>query len=271
MKRTCKFQVASYILVITFMLLTIPSAFAHSSSQAGILAKTYIGPPYDGYYIGGEEVGWSIDEGLHTNGTTITYSFVSSDPYLTSQYRSYVTNGARKWSGTVTITNKTDGSGTGKIGTFYSPNTGIVAVTRPLRVNNSGHLTAWEISMNRAYSQSDKVLAHEFGHVIGLNDLYASRNSGKIMYAYTSGTATSPTTTDKWGAKVITGVHSTHSWGYKYHSTLSSGANRHVKYCTSCYGLTNSVTNCVYNSQNTCIYCGIPRGAQPWAFGYENQ
>lgn len=68
------------ILVVVFMLHTSPYVFAHSSSQEGILAKSYLAE-YGGYYIGGKDVGWSIDEGLHTNGTTLTYSFSSTDTY----------------------------------------------------------------------------------------------------------------------------------------------------------------------------------------------
>lgn len=270
MKRKFMFKAVVYILAVFLMLQTSPYAFAHSSSQEGILAKSYMAE-YEGYYIGGEDVGWSIDEGIHTNGTTLTYSFLSSDSYLTSEYRSYVTSGASKWSGTVTITNKTDGSGTGKIGTVYDPNTYIVAAFCNFSTNSSGHLTSWQILMNRAYDQSATILAHELGHAIGLNDLYASKNSGKLMYGYTGGTATGPTSSDKWGAKVITGVHSSHSWGYKYDSTTSTGSNRHVKYCTSCNGLTNTVASCTYNSSNICTVCGIPFGVQPWSIGHETE
>ena len=48
-------------------------------SQEGILAKTYI-PEYGGYYIGGESVGWSIDESIHTNGNVQTYQFALNFP-----------------------------------------------------------------------------------------------------------------------------------------------------------------------------------------------
>lgn len=266
MKRSL-IRFAKCILVVALLLQSSPCVFAHSSSQEGILAKSYLAQ-YDGYYIGGEDVGWSIDEGFHTNGTTITYSFSSTDPYLTSAYKSYVTTAANKWKNTVTITNKTDGSGTGLISTFHNPNTDIVAVFRNYSANSSGHLIAWQIQMNRAYTQTASILAHEFGHVIGLNDLYASKNSGKLMYGFTSGTASSPTSSDKWGAKVITGAHSSHSWGYKYHSTISTG-NRHVKYCTGCNGLTDIIANCIYNSSNVCTICKIPLGEQPWSIRQE--
>ena len=264
MKKKFIIKSVLYILVVVFMLHTSPYVFAHSASQEGILAKSYHAQ-YGGYYIGGEDVGWSIDEGFHTNGTTLTYSFSSTDTYLTSAYKSYVTSGASMWSGTVNIINKTDGSGTGQIDTFYDSDTYIVAKFYDYYADsNTGHLISWKISMNRAYNQSAVVLAHELGHAIGLNDLYASKNSGKLMYGYTDTTATSPTTSDKWGAKVITGVHSSHTWGYKYYST-NSVANVHIKYCTTCNGRSLITEQCRYNANNVCIKCGTPKGAQPYS------
>jgi len=247
--------------ILLLLSLTTP-AFAHSTFQEGILSKSYIGGSYNEYYIGGDDFGWSIDEGFHTNGTTLTYSFSSSDSYLTSTYKSYVTNGASKWSGTVTITNMTNGTGTGLIRTFNNPNTSAVAWFTNFSANSSGHLTSWVIEMNRSKTQSSTVLAHEFGHAIGLNDLYARKSSNKLMYGYTSGTATGPTSSDKWGAKVITGVHSSHTWGYKYYSTNQIG-NVHIKYCTSCNGLSLVTEQCTYDANNVCTKCGIPYGVAP--------
>lgn len=265
MKKNYIFKSVVLLFVAVLVLHTGSHVFAHSSSQAGILAKTSI-EGYTGTYVGGEDVGWSIDEDYHTNGTTITYSFSSVDPYLTNALKSYVTGGASKWSGTVSIINKTDGTGAGTISTFNQPNSYTVAKFCDYSADSNGHLTSWKIKMNRAYTQSAIVLAHEFGHVIGLNDLYEEKNAGKLMYGVTSGTATAPTALDKWGAKVITGVHTTHTWGYKYHSTVS-GVNKHVRYCTECNGLTLIVRQCTYNANNVCTGCGTPRGAQPYANG----
>ena len=127
------------VLAVALAFQIVPYAFAHPSSQEGILAKSYH-EEYEGYYVGGEDVGWSIDEGYHTNGTTLTYSFDSTDPYLTNTYKSYVTEGASRWSGTVTITNKTDGSGTGQISTFYNPYIPVVAMFTEYSSDGSGHL-----------------------------------------------------------------------------------------------------------------------------------
>lgn len=252
-----------FILALILVVQTSPFAYAHPSSQEGILAKTYHSG-YGGYYIGGEDVGWSIDETFHTNGATMTYSFSSSDPYLTNTYKSYVNTGASRWSGTVTITNKTDGTGTGLICTYNDPDTYTVAKFCDYSANSSGHLTSWKIKINRAHTVNATTFAHEFGHAIGLNDLYASKNSNKLMYGYESRTATYPSSLDKWGAKVITGVHTTHAWGYKYYSTNAAG-NVHVKYCTSCNGLSTVTEQCTYNSNNVCTKCGIPYGVQPYS------
>ena len=269
MKRKIIIKTVVYILVSVLMLQGSPYVLAHPSSQEGILAKTYHST-YEGYYVGGESVGWSIDESYHTNGTTLTYSFFTSDSYLNSTYKSYVTTGASRWSGTMTITNKTDGSGTGEISTYNDPNTNTVAKFCEYYANGSGHLTSWKIKMNRAKNVTSTTLAHEFGHAIGLNDLYDDQNVNKLMYGVSSRTVSSPTTSDKWGAKVITGVHTTHTWAYKYHSTTGTGQNRHVGYCTSCNGLSATISDCVYNSGNIFRFCNIPLGVQPWSTGHEH-
>lgn len=269
MKRNIVVKRILCILAAAKMLLSSPCAFAHPTSQEGILAKAYHAT-LERYCIGGEAVGWSIDELFHTNGPTITYSFITSDSYLNSTFKSYVTVGASLWSGTVTIVNKTDGSGTGQIGTYLDQDTNIEAKFTQYYSDSSGHLTSWKILMNRTASLSATILAHEFGHAIGLNDMYANKNFDKLMYAYTSGrTATSPATADQWGAKVITGVHTSHTWSFKYHSTASNGNNKHVRYCTSCSGLTDTIMECVYNANNVCRVCGVPRGSQPWSSGSE--
>lgn len=253
-------SVSSVIALVFVMSLVCTNVLAHSSSQEGILERYY--DTHDQvYYIGSEEAGWLIDESCHTNGTSITYSFDTSDIYLTDAYKSYTTTGASRWTGTVTITNMEDGTGQGKICTVNSVRLPHNAQLRSYTTNSSGHLTKWEIVINRAKTVNAVTLAHEFGHAIGLADLYASENSDKLMYGAATGTATWPTTADKWGAKVITGVHSSHTWGYKYLKTISTG-NVHVKYCTVCSGISTVSEPCVYNANNVCKICGIPKGEQ---------
>jgi len=237
---------------------------AHNTSWEGVLRKSYISQ-YGGYYIGGDEVGWSIDEGVHTNGASLTYSFDSTDSNLTPTLKNVVRAGAGLWSGTVNIQEKTDGTGKGLITTYNEAGSGVIAKFCEFTANSSGHLTAWKIKLNRAHTQNQVVIAHEFGHAIGLNDLYEYRSRYKLMYGYDTGLANSPTATDIWGAKLITGVHSSHTWGYKYYSTNSSG-NVHIKYCTQCGGLSYETGQCTYHN-GVCVLCGVPSGYTPYAIG----
>ena len=76
--------------------------------------------------------------------------------------------------------------------------------------------------MNRAYTITPTTIAHEFGHAIGLRDLYSSTNANKLMYGFENRTPSGPTLLDKWGAWVITGAHYSHTFGFKYCGTYSS-------------------------------------------------
>ena len=69
MKKLCVFLLSIFVLQI--------SASAHNSSQSGVLDSYYLNNGnYNGWYIGGETVGWGIDEDYHTNMFyPVTYSF----------------------------------------------------------------------------------------------------------------------------------------------------------------------------------------------------
>lgn len=234
--------------VLALVLITLFCPFAHA---------------HPGAVRGGEDVGWNVDANCHTNGTALTYSFDSYNQYLTPACKSAVNNGAKMWSGTVTITNKTDGTGAGRICTY--PGTQGSAIARfdnPRTV--SGHLVSWEIQINtvRVSSINDKIMAHEFGHAIGLIDLRETRNRQKLMYGnYDNWTSTGLTDSDKWGARVITGDHSTHSFGYSFYQTDANSANWHKCYCTACGGI-KSTGKCTYGTNNRCKLCGVPKGQQ---------
>ena len=156
--------------------------------------------------------------------------------------------------------------------------TNIAATATHLNVNANGHTTNWQITLRATDEEGEliteipaKEIAHEFGHIIGLKDLYASENTGKLIYWHENYIANSPTASDIWGAKVITGQHISHTWAYKYHSTTTSGNNRHVNYCTSCNGIGVAVATCIYNANNVCRVCGTPAGQQPWSTPHETQ
>lgn len=248
----------SFVLLMIF----VSPFYAHSTSQKGILAKTY-NSSCGRYCIGGEDVGWSVDELHHTNGTGTSYSFSTTDTELTGLHKQIVIEGANKWSGIVTITNKTDGTGVGKIETVYNANSGILAECTSYKTGTNGHLTGWRIILNRAYSVTSTDVAHEFGHAIGLNDLYQSKNKNKLMYGYSdTRTASRPTSSDVSGAMIITGVHTSHTWGYKFYDITNTG-NRHINYCTYCNGIGLNVSKCIYGSNNKCLQCGTSQSGAP--------
>ena len=281
MKGIRRLRIFVCFLVVLFLLQVSAVVYAHPASQKGILAETYIhddfGIYYGDYFIGSDDVGWRIMEQMHTNGTTQTYSFSTTDANLTPALKSYTRTGASRWSGTVTITEETDGSGNGEIRTYTdydSPDGAFFNIPIPSTIDvASGHISKWQIKINLVYENSigAATMAHEFGHAIGLTDLYEAQSINKLMYGSSTRTTNYPTDLDKWGAKVITGVHTTHTWGYKYYDTTNAGANRHIKYCTQCNGLTNTIKNCTYNSQNICTGCSVPRGVQPSSVGHKAQ
>lgn len=268
MKNRFVLRFFGYVLIVFLFCSSEVTVFAHPSSQGGILAKSYVDRPgsiyYNKYFIGGDDVGWRIMEERHTNGFTQTYEFSSS---LSNALKEYVRDGAEMWDDVIDIQERTDGSAKGWVYAYrdnYSPaGAEFLAPLSADFVDDYGHLKKWEIEINLAYEDAiDAItLAHEFGHMIGLTDLYENQSRNKLMYGTVGRTVTSPTSSDIWGAKVITGAHTSHTWGYKYFGASSTGGNSHIKYCKSCNGLTNSVYNCTYNSQNVCTLCGIPKGA----------
>ena len=106
-------KLTRYLLVITIMFQITPCTLAHEIYQAGTLRKEF-NLIQEKEYIGGEDVGWFIDEEAHTNGTKIYYTLSKKDFFYISKYKNNITNGATSWSNIVTITEGT-GSVTGEI------------------------------------------------------------------------------------------------------------------------------------------------------------
>jgi len=228
--------------ILLFLLVLSSICYAHTTKQGPTLKW-------------GEDIGWSIDENNHTNGNTLYYKFDSTDANLSSTYKKYVTDGAALWNPTINISENSNAVGT--IYTFNYTGTTIVAAFCNFESDSSGHLTTWEIKMNRAKAVNKLVLAHEFGHAIGLYDLYNNSNMDKLMYGYECSTATAPTAADKMGARVISGSHSAHTFNYKFYDVVN-GNYRHCQSCTVCNGYKN-VEFCTY-SNNVCTKCGITKG-----------
>lgn len=272
------------LFAVLFMIPVMDISFsAHSQSQKGLLLENII--PRDnygyGYFIGGDYVGWSIDETGHTNGQSIVYQFDTTDPNLTDYHKAITRSGASLWANWgISIV---EGFSTQYIvGTYVNTNTNVTAALHLGNRDSNGHWLSWALRYNVLASGATNITAaHEFGHVLGLNDLYGANSTDKLMYGVQAQRlATSPTYYDYLGASVITGSHTYHTWSYKYHSTYNASSiqtyNVHVRYCTTCQSWaclptsynTPETAICTYNTSNVCIYCGIPRGYQPLFIRY---
>ena len=260
MKTKFLFKSIGCMLAVIIMLQIAPCSFAHTTSQKSFLTgyKTEVNGK-EVYYIGEEDIGWSIDEQNHTNGTKIYYTLSGND---ITKYKDLISSAASSWSGIADIANKT-GSVTGKIYTYNAPEDRAAAKTILIQSDKYGHITKWEMRINLARTVSAATIAHEFGHVIGLNDLYASKNSNKLMYYSTATTAVRPMTTDLWGAMVITGQHTNHQWDYKFYKTTGSTSS-HIIYCPQCYGHLASAADSTKPVEANCTYAykyyGIRQG-----------
>ncbi len=243
----------------------------------------------DGTYdIGSETIGWIVDETEHTNGTFVTYRISSNVP---ERFKELIADGAAKWTNPFYINESSSSSNL--IEYIYKSdinNYDVAAQFYNRLYNSNGHYTSWKIWIN-AYntdyfdddSQWSIVIAHEFGHVFGLLDLFESQNADKLMYYMGDDmTATSPSLADKWGARVITGHHTTHNWsgananhtctrcgGVGSHSptrgTLytSKGASGHSGYCSVCkYTFTESHSKYYNQTIGRCSACGYTGSIQ---------
>ncbi|NQX47733.1 snapalysin family zinc-dependent metalloprotease [Paenibacillus tritici] len=157
---------------------------------------------------GSELFGWSVDCSNHQATNSFSYYIGSG---MDSTYASYVSNGASKWSGTVSISRTFSVTTNGNIFKYSDPNTSSIATFHNWSSNSSGHLTQWYIRMNSSQmdymsaGENAAVMAHELGHAIGLNDLYTSPNYSQLMYGYSNYPAvTAPTSKDITGAQEAT-------------------------------------------------------------------
>ena len=140
-------------------------------------------------------------------------------------------------------------------------------------VSEDNHLPSignksWTMKINTELPVTSTTIAHEFGHVIGLNDLYDSANSNKLMFGYERRTANGLTAYDRRGAEVILGEHpksnTPHNFEYVYYGT-TYGIKFHAKQCSYCYGFQGSGSTltgygaCTYGAGSVCTVCGTSR------------
>ncbi len=239
--------------VVLVLLANCVTVFAHSASLRGY---------FDGqlrisgaYFVGSEEIGWIVDDTEHTNGTSTDYKFSAS---MSNRFKALFAEAANLWNFTpFTIRESSSSSNIIYIKSDSDfPDEGISAMlTNRVKGTgtNSSHLTSWEIWINNAYwdyfdddSKWVTILAHELGHVWGLTDLYENYNTSKLMYyAGDLTTSTGPTLSDKWGARVITGHHTNHT----FNKTLGNHT------CTRCGGVgTHSTSNYTYSPTNASVH-----------------
>jgi hypothetical protein len=179
-----KISLIAVIMVCLFLMTTISSA--HTLSQTGIVQGS------DNQYA---NAGWNIFEvGGHNNNATVRYRLSTTDPNLTPFYTSRIQEAEASsmtgWGDVSPYTVQqvsTSGDFIGVVDTYYNDNPNdlignALAYYIPLSVNSAGHVTSWQIRLNRAHSSLLKThdIVHEFGHAFGLDDLYSTNNKDKL-------------------------------------------------------------------------------------------
>ncbi|THF84246.1 zinc metalloprotease [Cohnella fermenti] len=150
-------------------------------------------------------VGYVVDCFNHQANASFNYRI---DSGVTTLYSGYVTTGAANWNATgiVSISKSITSTSQGYVYTYTDPNTSYQATFGFITSDSNGHLISWTIMLNKSlmdgYSdaKNKEIATHEFGHAIGLNDLTNFSNSDKLMYSFSSRTASTPTTKDQNGA-----------------------------------------------------------------------
>jgi len=285
MKRMLKLLV-TISFVISICLISLTSS-AHNTVQSGFI-------------VWGEDVGWRIREGtalpVHTNGTQIAYDICNSLDYyhghggdMIRPLNEVISRGATTWNSHGIVSIARNGPGPrGIIKESFIANSNVIARVDSERYNSSGHFIVDDFSIHGVYSwemlinsngylpqrTTHLIIAHEFGHIIGLADLYNDNNSDKLMFHSTQGwEATGPTVADRNGARVITGQHVHTSTSFPTTIRQLTG-NRHASACTDC-GAFNSlgIVGCNTNGRlqipgnadehrRTCLDCGRHRDTQ---------
>lgn len=105
-----------------------------------------------------------------------------------------------------------------------------------LKALGEGNVQIWinwnDVLRNKPDSCSEHAAQHELGHVIGLKDIPSSVSPNAYLmcngFGQNYSVPTTITTSDKKGAAVILGRHTTHTWA----ADSSETPNR--IYCTKC-------------------------------------
>ena len=117
--------------------------------------------------VGSEEIGWRINETFHLNTTAITFKIDdTTNGGFTSSQKTAIKNGFAKWNNSpLSVTESSTASGTIVNDPNMDPNLFCQIIGTP---NSYGHVSSWTMKLNTTYSITQKKVARELGHVIGL-------------------------------------------------------------------------------------------------------
>ena len=191
--------IVSLITCFTLIIASVSLSFAQSISGYKQDSKTG--------WAASAEADWY----MHIGSTaSITYKFMDAD--IKNKYLTTFNSAKNMWSGTATFTESSNSLST--VNEYYDSTSSYTAKTTSTGTYD-GHITKFKMEMNRynydklSSATQQRTLAHELGHTLGLNDVYASSLSGNIMY-YSSSSTKSVTDKDKTGARFVQHVHTMH-------------------------------------------------------------
>lgn len=154
---------------------------------------------------GSEMYGYIVNCGSpgHAGTRYINYRFDN----VPARYQTFTANGVSRWNNTNVVSISLSTSSNNVVQIYRDNNSSTVASVTSVYNAATRHKTRWTMRYNepkmtfRSDAQNNGTAAHEFGHTIGLADLYTSPNINKLMYGYSSRTVGFPTSSDITGAR----------------------------------------------------------------------
>ncbi|MED4128161.1 hypothetical protein [Shouchella miscanthi] len=156
---------------------------------------------------GSENAGWKVRCNGHGGDDRGVVLYDTTG--LSSKYLGYAETGAARLNATGLIGFYKNTFTSNKVKTYRNADDGYNAYVRAWY--SFSHITKWEMNFN-TYAMNNRTDAanrgtatHEFGHTVGMLDLYNSTNKNKILYGYgNTRTVTTPQAADKTGMKEAT-------------------------------------------------------------------